>query len=195
MSENNQTNNNTSGEKIQPNNNESKPVRTRFIIISIIVILIGGISIYFYLNPAKWNGFTSAITPGSDTTVKGVTDTSAGKDIDSASVDSTAKKMDTTTKNTEPEEDINKWGLRRPCFVISHSAYTKEPSAEKVTEKLFDMGFNSGYYWIPDYKPGGKKLFKVYVGPYQTRKDAKAMLSAVKKIQPDAYITKVKEEY
>ena len=52
------------------------------------------------------------------------------------------------------------------------------------------LGYDAGIYWIPKYFTGGRELFKVYVGPYKTPEEAQAILPAIKKLQPDAYVMK-----
>jgi cell division septation protein DedD len=102
------------------------------------------------------------------------------------------------TENIKPEENQpvpskqkKNWGLSLPCYIISHSAFSNESIAKAEKKKLTSLGFKSDYYWIPDITPGGKELYKVYVGPYKNQKDADKVISSVKKIKPTAYVQQI----
>ena len=82
----------------------------------------------------------------------------------------------------------NKWGLTTPCYLVSYLSLGNEDKAMKEAAKLQNLGFEAGYYWIPDITTGGAELFKVYVGPFSTRTGAEAKLPGVKKIENKAYI-------
>lgn len=102
-----------------------------------------------------------------------------------------ADKEPEVKKETPKKQEANKWGLKLPCFVISHSAYSTEDQAQKIKSELAQKGFRSGYYYIPDFEKGGKPLYKVYVGPFDTRNDAEKLLASVKKEQKGAYVWEV----
>ncbi len=107
------------------------------------------------------------------------------------------KKIDTPAKPVQKpvQEQVaagtNKWGLNTPTFIISHSAFSKEDAAKKMVAELKTMGFNSGYYYIPDINPSGNKMYKVYAGSFEQRSQADEILAKVKNVNPDAYIEKV----
>lgn len=89
---------------------------------------------------------------------------------------------------------IDKWGLRPPAFIISHSAYASEETARQIKEKLMkDNGLNANYFWIPDYVEGGKELYKVYIGPLDSWEEANDFLALIKDdLNTNAYVEKIK---
>lgn len=72
--------------------------------------------------------------------------------------------------------------------VISYSAVSKEASAKAAVKELNDKGYNAGYYWIPDQQPNGRELFKVYIGPFNSKSEAEASLDEVKGLSAGAYV-------
>jgi len=94
-----------------------------------------------------------------------------------------------------PKQQKNdKWKLARPCWVVSFGSFTKEQTANSETNRLKSLGYSAGYYWIPDYRnKGSKELYKVYVGPFTKKSEAKKLLPTIKKLShfKDAYILKV----
>lgn len=174
------------------------------IIISIVVLLVAGTGIYFYFNQPQWDTLIAKI--GFDKEIK--TSSKAPDKVKTTELPSKSEaKIDTVKKDTlikpvvEPvaeKEDIidisdpnDKWGLKRPCYIVSHSAFRTQKYSKIETAKLKDMGYNAGYYWIPDYRTGGNIFFKVYVGPFNSWQEAEQMLPEVKKLRADAYVMKV----
>jgi hypothetical protein len=97
-------------------------------------------------------------------------------------------------KVVENSHKIDKWGLKRPCYIISYGAFSVESTAQAEVEKLTKSRFETGYFWIPDYVGQGKELYKVYVGPFVTRADAESRLPDVKKKKSKAYIEKLESD-
>lgn len=75
-------------------------------------------------------------------------------------------------------------------YVISYSSPKNEATAIKTVMILSRQhNLPSGYYWLGDSKTQAKKkLYRVYVGPYNTEADAEAALSTVKSLAPDAKV-------
>lgn len=89
------------------------------------------------------------------------------------------------TSDVESEEVEGR--LPKPSWIISFGAFKSKELAEKNVQKLQNKGFAAGYFWIPDYVPGGTEYFKVYVGPFTSKEEAKAKIEAVHKLSIDAY--------
>ncbi len=80
-----------------------------------------------------------------------------------------------------------------PSWIIAFSANSKKPLANTNYSTLEALGYDAGIYWIPKYFPGGSEMYKVYVGPYKSAKEAESMLPAIKNLQRDAYVLKIEE--
>lgn len=100
------------------------------------------------------------------------------------------KTSETTTIDKSGSNDP--WGLTRPAYIISYVATSSENNAKKQRKLLSSKGFSTGYYWIPDYLPSGPSLYKVYIGPYASKTEAKNALLRVKGLRKDAYVQYVK---
>lgn len=73
-------------------------------------------------------------------------------------------------------------------WLIGYKATPNEVEAIKiVAEMSYVDGFPCGYYWINDAREG-KKLFKVYVGPYKTQAEVEAVFPKIKERVADAHI-------
>lgn len=104
-------------------------------------------------------------------------------------------KSEPTPKKTETpksERVTSKGKLQTPCWIISYSSISNEATAIKTVANLSTQGAKCGYYWIPDYVQGGPKLFKVYIGPYNTKEAASADLPKIKEEASGAYVAEVK---
>ena len=97
---------------------------------------------------------------------------------------------DKTTEQDEPAPPQKASGLSG--YVIGYSAVARENTATSQASDLIGKGFKAGYYWIPDYSPGGSQLYKVYVGPYATEYEAGQALPDIRKINPQAYVMLLK---
>ncbi len=68
-------------------------------------------------------------------------------------------------------------GVKRNSWYLSYSSVSQESLAKKIVKQLQSEGYaNSGYYYIPDYDSRGKKLYKVYIGPFASMEAAEATL-------------------
>lgn len=170
--------------------------KTKWTIAIVMIVLVGGIATYFYFNSSQWDAIISHFQDEEKVEQTKEPTPSPKDDPLPEDAEQEGVKPDNVLDDDEitTPDEIDKWHVKRPSFIISHSAYKTEQAADKTKSKLMDMGFNSGYYWIPDYHDRNKQLFKVFVGPYQTRKDAEDMLKAVKKIQEDAYVVKLEAD-
>ncbi len=73
-------------------------------------------------------------------------------------------------------------------WLIGYKATPNEVEAIKiVAEMSYVDGFPCGYYWINDAREG-KKLFKVYVGPYKTQEEVEAVFPKIQERVADAHI-------
>lgn len=79
--------------------------------------------------------------------------------------------------------------LKRNAWYISYITLSEESSAQKAVRQLQAEGYtNAGYYYIPDYDPRGKSMYKVYVGPFPTLEEAESVLyDNLKNISPGSY--------
>ncbi len=175
---------------------EKKKSNSAIIVLLIIFGLIVGIGVYFYFNRSQWNQvitefgmketiekFTTSDTPETDETTKPpVTDENTKKPEN----DNETKPP--VTKAEVSDAAVKKWGLKPPFTIISYGSFTKEQTAKQQSAKLKGLGYKAGYYWIPDYSPNSKPLFKVYVGPYKNENQANKALPTIQKLMNDAYI-------
>jgi len=73
-------------------------------------------------------------------------------------------------------------------WLIGYRATPNEAEAIKtVAELSYIDSIPCGYYWINDARKG-KKLFKVYVGPYKTQAEVEAVFPKIKERVADAHI-------
>lgn len=174
---------------------EKKKSGTAIIVLLIFFAIIVGISIYFYFNRSQWNQIITEF--GMKETIENITKS----EVSDTDKTSEPPITDETNKNTENETKppatktpeiseaaIKKWGLKPPFTIISYGSFTKEQTAKQQTAKLKGLGYKAGYYWIPDYSPNSKPLFKVYVGPYKNENQANKALPIIQKLMNDAYI-------
>lgn len=93
-------------------------------------------------------------------------------------------------EEVSPETDR----LATPCWMVACSAVDTEQKAIAAVRRLKNSGFsNSDYIWLPDYLGAdAKKLFRVFVGPFDSERAAKTELPAVKEQVEGAYVTPLK---
>lgn len=194
---------------------KNKSVRILGITLISIAALIIIVVVYFFIFPAQWRSLTGQptyttesienteenvdVVDGMDIVDESENDTKNVDILDQvADIDKEEPKAETLADEepvTEESATINsvKWGLELPCYVISHSAYSTEQTAKQIKAKMTQKGFKVGYFYIPDLQPGGKPLFKVFVGPFTSRQDAEKILVSVKKENSAAYVTKLEK--
>lgn len=74
-------------------------------------------------------------------------------------------------------EENSGGGVKRNSWYLSYSSVSQESLAKKIVKQLQSEGYsNSGYYYIPDYDSRGKRLYKVYIGPFASMESAEATL-------------------
>ncbi len=79
-------------------------------------------------------------------------------------------------------------GVQRKKYYIGYSAVSSEETAKTVSAELRRKGFdNAGYFYIPDYEPAGKNLYRIYVGPFNTIEAAEEAIVNVRSENPNAY--------
>jgi cell division septation protein DedD len=127
---------------------------------------------------------TAAPAPAPATSTANTATTAPTKTDNSASTTTPAKPKDNRV--------VKKGLLQTPCFIIGYASISSEATAIKTVATLSTKGQKCGYFWIPDYTPGGPQLFKVYIGPFTTRDDAAKELPTIKADVPGAYISEIK---
>jgi len=100
----------------------------------------------------------------------------------------------TTTVKETPSKSTSgsDWGLKRPANIISYGSFKEEAKAKAEVEKLKGQSLNAAYFLMSDIQKGKPNLYKVYVGPFASAKEAKAKLAAVKKVSDKAFFEVVK---
>lgn len=78
-----------------------------------------------------------------------------------------------------------------PAYIISYSANGEEKYARNNVLMLEGKGWPAGYFWIPDYMERGSKMFKVYVGPYQSESEALKVMREVAQINQKVYLMRM----
>jgi cell division septation protein DedD len=92
----------------------------------------------------------------------------------------------------EPKKPAADGKLPTPSFLVVCTAMAKETDAKAFMIKLASEGYEAGYLWIPDYEPEGKKLYRVYVGPFDNKEEAQDILPEIKTAYKFAYILNLK---
>jgi len=180
---------------------KKKKSYTGLIILAAVMLLFIGVAVYFYLNQDKFKTLMASIGMGKKElnvdTIKRVVRNDTAIIRRTVIVDTTTTIVKKNDKNNDKivKEDkkvvTDKWGLKRPCVVISFASLTNEKDAKQLASKLKNRGYKAGYYFIPDVVPSGKQLYKVYVGPYANENEPQQMLATLKSQQKDAYILKI----
>jgi len=172
------------------------------VVVAIFAVIAGCFTFVYFKNPKLFGkkapvGAELANVSDSlviDTVFKdSVVETDAIPDMEGetpkAKATTTAKPEKTgSKKNNAKPASAN---LNSTCWLISYSSIASDAVAAKDVKMLADKGFTAGFYWIPDKNPDGKKLYKVYVGPFTTKADAKEKLPSVQALSPGAYILKL----
>ena len=110
--------------------------------------------------------------------------------LDEDDEDETVIPGSTDEPESQPSKPQKAIGLSG--YIIGYSAIARETMASEHVSLLISNGFKAGYYWIPDYSPAGSKLFKVYVGPFGSEKEAEQTLPDVRRLNPQAYVMYLK---
>ena len=71
-------------------------------------------------------------------------------------------------------------------------AVIKEADAKAMADSIKAKGYPAGYFWIQDYEPNGRPMYRVYAGPYTATAAAKDVLPQLKGIYSNAYYYEIK---
>lgn len=73
-------------------------------------------------------------------------------------------------------------------WLVGYRAVPDEAEAIKIVAELsYIDSLPCGYYWINDVRQA-EKLFKIYVGPYNTKEEAEAVLPSIQMKRADAHV-------
>lgn len=175
-----------------------------YISLAAVAVLVLGVSAFFILKATVFGTPDQPVDPtplvdSSSLITNNQLSDSLSMDVDTlASTNTTevVEKEDPNEKTTMIDEkkmvrEVKDWGLARPCYIISFSGFADETKAQGDMKLLKGKGYKTGYYWIPDYLKNGNKFFKVYVGPFKSRGEARKRLAKIRKMSPKAYVLKV----
>ncbi|MDA9819949.1 SPOR domain-containing protein [Salibacteraceae bacterium] len=84
--------------------------------------------------------------------------------------------------NTTPDGQ-----LPTPFWGIATAAVDDQMLALKFVKDLKAAGLDGRYMYIPDYIPSGKKMFRIFVGPFPDKPSAMAKFDDVQANTPGAY--------
>ena len=105
--------------------------------------------------------------------------------------DSVASKLKTKLSSKSKREVLpkaDKWGIITPTFVINVAAVKTEKAAQEQVDGLKKQGYNSGFYWIPDYKSlSGSEYYAVYIGPIDSQKKCEEFIETYRVKNKSAY--------
>lgn len=184
---------NQTDEEYNQNDEEMEKKRAKRIIIVLIAIiallllLLGG-CVWLYFSKVKPLLEQPPVEVVKDTTPAPVVDTVpkiVEEVIDTTPVDTVVP----APKVYYPEKRIaGKNKVPTSGWLIGYRATPNEAEAIKtVAELSYVDSIPCGYYWINDARKG-KKLFKVYVGPYKTQAEVEAIFPTIKARVADAHI-------
>lgn len=149
-----------------------------------VLIVIALLVYYFFFYASHKNTKETPVKDTKTTIIKDATKTESK--IDEAPQ---------TQQNITPIADfrIAKGSLNLPAYFVACYAVKDENAAVEKVNSLKEKGFESSYYWIPDFVPGGASYFKVVIGPFSTRKEAIQKLTPVQeRAEFDAYVLELK---
>ncbi len=190
----------------EPANNKSKI----FLYIAILVVaLVGGFGTYILTSQketlASWFSYkekidkeikTSEITSKAknkdEKIEKEITDVSSSEYVEK-DIDKKILEKEIETKTASSKNSGNSSGtLQTPCWVIVFASVAIENNAKNAIKRLAKEGLRAGYFWTPDLIPTGAELFKVYVGPYNSKEEAKKNILLVKDMENEAFVMHIK---
>ena len=156
------------------------------VIIALLLLLLGG-CVWMYFAIVKPLLYPPKVEVVKDTIPEPVVDTvpPVVEVVDTLPVDTVVP----APKTYYPERRIaGKNKVPTAGWLIGYKATPNEAEAIKtVAELSYVDSIPCGYYWINDARKG-KKLFKVYVGPYKTQAEVEAVFPTIKTRVPDAHI-------
>ena len=96
-----------------------------------------------------------------------------------------AEALPVAAVSTEPNESL------AGAYLIGCYAIVREEEAQQLLDNLRSRNFMADYLYIPHYEPDGKRMFRVFVGPYADMDSATTVLAEVRQLIPRAYIVKM----
>lgn len=115
------------------------------------------------------------------------------------SVVNSEKPLAETIINTEKETNTSEFKVERdgslfktPFYIVSISAVSKKEYAIKGALRIQKDQLNGNFLWIPDYSPNGKKLYKIYVGPFASKLEAQKKKEEISSKYPGCYVQTIK---
>lgn len=103
-------------------------------------------------------------------------------------IESSIEEIKIEPKEVKREEEL----YQKPFYIISISAYSQKYQALKEAKDLKNEGLSGNFMWIPDYQEGGKKLYKVYIGPFKNKNEASNARELVKDQFKGCYVQTIK---
>ncbi len=94
----------------------------------------------------------------------------------------TASRTNRTTvpRNSDRDRITTRGLLSTPMWVVIMETTDSEAEAIRTSSQYFSLGFNSNYYWAPDYEENGEKVFRVFLGPFPNQQLAEQFLNEKK---------------
>jgi len=147
-------------------------------------------------NVLAQNQDSNAVKPSGDFALEGEEDSDGGNRaprvediIESDNPQKQERKVSEKTETEEPEDVSNPGIIQRGKWYLSYTSVSNENFARKTAGELKSSGYsNAGYYYIPDYNPKGKSLYKVYLGPYPTVESAEGAIDdELRNLSPGTY--------
>lgn len=181
-------------EEYNQNDEEMEKKRAKIIIVLIVIIallllLLGG-CVWLYFSKVKPLMEPPVVEEVVKDTIPAPVVDTVPEVVEEVVVDTTP--VDTVVpapKVYYPEKRIaGKNKVPTAGWLIGYRATPNEAEAIKtVAELSYIDSIPCGYYWINDARKG-KKLFKVYVGPYKTQAEVEAVFPKIKERVADAHI-------
>lgn len=76
-------------------------------------------------------------------------------------------------------------------FIISYVSNSTESAARNNVIQLSQKGFSANYYYMPDHNSGSPKLYKVYLGPFDSESAAFPTFKKIVAFNDKAFILKM----
>lgn len=85
--------------------------------------------------------------------------------------------------------------LNRSFYIINVASTKTETQALKEVENLKESGYIAGHLWIPNYRSlSEKKMYSVYIGPFDSKKECESKLEEYIDVFPTAYASLVSQD-
>jgi hypothetical protein len=103
-------------------------------------------------------------------------------------VNAITKDLQNTQQQYSGASQIPSTKIETPSWIIGYASVSNNNNAIRSVKSLRDKGYSAGYFWIPDYTEGGPDLFKVYIGPFNSKAEAQNLLPTIKELVSEAYV-------